>query len=139
MLLNTLKKLRLKYDDQEEEYINTGVSDGWTAQGSVNTYHRIDSSHAPSNLKHWKQSGSVVILFAFLKEYNDQGFFLQQTKEGGKSVLSFDPGLKGKEQDPERWDLALDAGYLMDQARRDLYKLISNGHLTLPEYKGIWL
>ncbi|SDU38699.1 hypothetical protein [Desulfobacula phenolica] len=99
--------------------------------------HHDQTEHHPI-LERWQDSEPVVMLSAFLKEYNDQGFFLQQTREG-KPFLNFNPGLKDSEQDPARWDLALHAAHLMDQARKDLDHLIFIGALTLPEYRGVWL
>jgi hypothetical protein len=87
-------------------------------------------------LSHWKDSGPVVMLSAFLKEYNDQGFSIQQTRDGS-AVMHFEPGLKGPDHDRERWELAEHAIYLLDEAREDLKHLISIGALTFPEDKDL--
>jgi len=108
--------------------------------------HLADDAAAPSKVEsesgkrkvfsHWKGSEPVVMLSAFLKEYNDHGFSIQQTMTGS-AVMHFEPGLKGPDHDLGRWELAEHACFLMDQARDDLRYLISIGALTFPENKEL--
>ncbi len=87
-----------------------------------------------SNLKpvitHWQDSEPVVMLSVFLKEYNNYGFEIQQTREG-LPVLGFDPGLKNSDSQ-ERWDLAEHAWFLMEDAKDDLEHLVFIGALSFP-------
>lgn len=83
-------------------------------------------------LTNWKDSELVTMLSAFLKEYHDQGFALQVTRQG-QPILSFDPGLKTEAHDPERWDLAAHASYLLTEARADLEYLIQYDLIKLPQ------
>ena len=89
-------------------------------------------------LERWQDSEPVRMFSVFLKEFTDQGIYLVQTKEG-IPMLHFQPGIKVKEKDPERYSVAEHAAWLLEQARSDLQQLISNGVLTLQPYKGIWL
>ena len=87
-------------------------------------------------LERWQDGEPVRMLSAFLKEFNEQGIYLVQTK-AGRPMLHFQPGVEVKEKDPGRYCVAEHAAYLIDKARNDLGQLIFNGILTLQEYKGI--
>lgn len=110
MSLTALEKIQAKYDDVEE-------------RGQTN---------GQSHLKSWKDSEAVVMLSAFIKEYRECGFSVEQTRKGDP-VLCFSPGLESKEKDSERFELAEHAMFLMDQARKNLKELIYNGVLSFPE------
>jgi len=88
-------------------------------------------------LKCWQASGPVVLLSAFLKEYQEYGITLEMSQ--AKPVLCFDPGLKPKTANPERWSIAVHAMALIDAARVDLETLLSNDLLRLKQHKNIWI
>jgi len=90
----------------------------------------LDPDH--QDMENWKDSEPVVMLSAFLKEFNNQGFSLQVTREG-QPTLSFDPGLTTRDHDPERWDLVLHLRHLFTQALPDLQTLISQGLINLKQ------
>lgn len=113
MTLTALEKIQAKYDDDDD----------FEVQGPSDERPRLAS---------WKDSEAVVLLSAFIKEYRDYGFSIEQTRQG-KVMVAFNPGLKLKEKDPKRFELAEHLLYLMDQAREDLEELIFNGELTFPE------
>jgi hypothetical protein len=115
---------------------NTMALDPAAAQDQDKIQDQSRSTRPP--LMHWRDSWPVELLSSFLKEFNDQGIFLKQTKEG-RPVLCFNPGLKLEEKDPERFSMALHASYLMDKARADLQELIDNDALHLQIDKGFWL
>jgi len=96
----------------------------------------IQEKESKPVLKHWRDSDSVFKFFYFMREFGVEGFYVQQTREG-VPVMHFNPGLKGPEKEPERWILAEEAMWLMDQAREDLKHLISIGALTFPENKEL--
>lgn len=104
--------------------------------GIVESPAALPEGTEPQGLNDWKDSDPVVMLSAFLKEFKNYGFALQVTREG-KPTLFFTPGLKTQEQDPERWDLALHARYLFDQARADLLDLIHHGMINLKQ--NFWI
>lgn len=74
----------------------------------------------------------VVLLLAFIEEYGHNGFSIRQTKQG-YPLLLFNPPLKSKHKDPDRWEICEHAMYLIDQARSDLAKSISSGHVSFEE------
>jgi len=166
MTQNAIEKISSKYDVEEQAQdegdnsnrSGTGLQDKSIQDGPVHLFlkQRQDepgimpavplrdpasaAGDSRGTVTYWrtKYTEPVVMLLVYLKEYNNQGITLLQTREG-KPILNFNPGLKIKEQNLERWDLAVHICWLMDEAREDLKQLISNGYLTLPEYKGIWL
>jgi len=89
-------------------------------------------------LTHWQDSQAVQLLSSYLKEFQDQGIHLKQTRNE-IPILCFNPGLKGQDQDPDRWSIGTHAMELLDYARADLQELIFNGALNLEQYKGVWL
>lgn len=111
-------KLDKKYGQPEPDHV-------------VDNVQKDDVPTVPSELKSWKDSDAVKKLSAFMKQYHDQGFFMQQTRDGSP-VLFFYPGLESKEKDPDRWELAEHAAYLKALAFEDLKTLISAGELSFP-------
>lgn len=129
--VSSLEKLRSKYSnhsiqvkDPDPVIVGLDMADG-PDQTSV---AMVDKKGV--TVLDWKDSAPVRRLSYFIKENSAAGFFLQQTRDG-KPVLHFDPPLKMKEDDPDRWELAMDALFLFDEARDDLAGLIFNGGLTL--------
>lgn len=88
-------------------------------------------------LTDWKQSPSVCMLSAFLKEFNDQGIFLKQTP-AGLPTLCFEPGIPDESLDEDRWAHASHAADLYHAAWDDLRELILNGALSLPVCQEWW-
>lgn len=104
-------------------------------------YGTVESTVNPpedpdQGLTDWKDSDPVVMLSAFLKEYNDQGFALEVTREG-QPTLSFTPGLKTQDHGQARWDLAMHLRHLFNQAREDLQDLIIHGLINLKQ--NFWI
>ena len=141
MTQNILEKLTEKYGRCEADPVGSVQLEEqssprrWQDSKSVSMLSTA-AGNPQAILTDWKQSEPVSKLSAFLKENDDQGFYLKQTKNGF-FILNLEPGLKQETYDPDRWAHAIHALELIDDAREDLKQLISNGALSLPIYKGI--
>jgi len=85
----------------------------------------------PTTLSAWQDSGPVMRLSEYLKQHQSQGIKLYQS-EDGKPSLCFVPGLGLADMKTERWQIALGAVELLQDAADDLNQLLTDGLIVLP-------
>jgi len=80
----------------------------------------------------WKDSQAVRLLHFHLKKHKDDGIFLRISNDG-RPVLQFMPAITGIDADQERFDIAVEARYLLLDALPDLTTMITSGSITLQQ------
>lgn len=81
-------------------------------------------------LTNWQDSAPVVRLFEYIKQHHNEGMKLSQF-ENGRPSLQFDPGLGCADMNTERWQIALGAVELLQNAAADLEQLLTDGLIVL--------
>jgi len=130
----SLTKLKQKYEydlikEKEKNFTAADYDDHKDAAGRPLEYDEQGNRITPP-LQSWKDSAPVIRLSEYLKSYSKYGIKLYQ--EDGKPILNFNPGLRGKDMDVERWSVACQAVDLYHAAFNDLQYLLSHGLIDIP-------
>ena len=77
-------------------------------------------------LKSWQDSAPISRLIVYLNEHGKESGMRLRRYEG-RPCLSFDPGITVADMKTGRWQVAMNAVYLMQQASKDMMSITAKG------------